>query len=68
MNFQPAMYRISDAREIARLGNTKIYELIGAGILNAVKAGRRTLITAESLHAYIASLPKADIRTGRPRG
>jgi hypothetical protein len=47
------------------LGTTKLYELIGAGILDARKAGSRTLITAESLNRYIASLPKANITTGR---
>jgi hypothetical protein len=59
------VYRIPDARRIAGLGNTKLYELIGQGVLDARKAGTRTLITAESLHAYIASLPKATITTGR---
>jgi hypothetical protein len=39
--------------------------LIGAGKIEARKAGNRTLIPADSLRAYIASLPLADIRTGQ---
>ena len=65
MNLEPLAYRIPDAGRITGLGNTKLYELIGKGVLDARKAGSRTLITAESLHRYIASLPKANITTGR---
>jgi hypothetical protein len=65
MNHEILAYRVPDAGRITGLGNTKLYELIGAGILDARKAGSRTLITAESLNRYIASLPKANITTGR---
>jgi hypothetical protein len=58
-------YRIPDAGRLTGLGMTKLYELIGQGVLDARKAGSRTLITGESLRAYVASLPKAEIRTGR---
>ena len=61
----PLAYRIEDARRCLGLGTTKLYELIGTGALDARKAGGRTLITAESLRAYLASLPRADIRTGQ---
>lgn len=65
MNPEPLVYRIDDARRALGLGTTKVYELIGAGVLDARKSGSRTLITGESLRAYLASLPKADIRTGQ---
>ena len=65
MTHEPLAYRIPDASRITGLGNTKIYELIGQGVLDARKAGSRTLITAESLNRYIANLPKANITTGR---
>jgi hypothetical protein len=65
MNYEPLAYRIPDAGRMTGLGNTKLYELIGRGVLDARKAGSRTLITGESLRAYVESLPKADIRTGR---
>jgi hypothetical protein len=65
MNEQPLAYRIDEAKRTLGLGTTKLYHLIGAGLLDARKAGNRTLITGESLRAYVANLPKADIRTGQ---
>ena len=65
MDHEPLVYRIDDARRALGLGTTKVYELIGAGVLDARKSGSRTLITGESLRAYLAALPKADIRTGQ---
>jgi hypothetical protein len=65
MEHEPLAYRLDDARRLLGLGATKIYELIGTGVLDARKAGTRTLITGESLRHYIANLPKADISTGR---
>ncbi len=65
MDHEPLAYRIDDACRILGLGTTKLYALIGNGVLDARKAGSRTLITGESLRAYVASLPKANITTGR---
>jgi hypothetical protein len=65
VDLEPLAYRIDDARRTLGLGTTRVYELIGAGVLDARKSGGRTLITGESLRAYLASLPKADIRTGQ---
>jgi excisionase family DNA binding protein len=56
---------IADAAKASGIGRTTLYELIGAGKIEARKAGNRTLIPAESLKAYIDSLPPATIRTGR---
>jgi excisionase family DNA binding protein len=64
---EPLAYTVADAKATTGLGTTKIYELLAVGRLQAVKAGRRTLITGDSLRSYIASLPPADIRTGQPR-
>lgn len=58
-------HTIADATKIYGIRRTKLYELIGAKKLDARKAGNRTLITAESLRAYVASLPAADIRMTR---
>jgi excisionase family DNA binding protein len=57
-------HTIADAAKVSGLGRTTLYEAIGAGKIEARKAGNRTLIPAESLRAYLASLPAADIRTG----
>ena len=56
---------IADATRLSGIGRTSLYELIGAKKLDARKAGNRTLITAESLRNYVASLPAADIRMTR---
>ena len=58
-------HTIADAVKISGIGRTTLYELIAAKKIDARKAGNRTLIPAESLRAYIAGLPKADIRTGQ---
>jgi hypothetical protein len=65
VNHEALAYRIDDARRMLGLGTTKLYALIGTGVLDARKAGSRTLITGESLRAYVANLPKANITTGR---
>jgi hypothetical protein len=56
---------IPGASENSGIGRTTLYGLIGAGKLDARKCGNRTLIIAESLRNYVASLPAADIRTTR---
>jgi len=61
-------HTIADAVKISGIGRTTLYELIGAGKIDARKVGNRTLIPADSLRSYIASLPPADIRTGQRRG
>lgn len=58
-------HTIADAAKVSGIGRTSLYELIGAGKIEARKAGNRTLIPAESLRAYLASLPAADIRCGQ---
>jgi excisionase family DNA binding protein len=53
----PLAYRIDKACEVSGFGKTKLYEEIGSGRLRAVKVGRRTLIPADDLRAFIESLP-----------
>jgi excisionase family DNA binding protein len=43
-------------------GKTKGYELIAEGKLDARRLGGRTRITAQSIEAYLASLPPAPIQ------
>jgi excisionase family DNA binding protein len=62
---QVLAHTIADAVKVTGIGRTTLYELIGAKKLDARKAGNRTLITADSLRNYIASLPPADIRTAQ---
>jgi excisionase family DNA binding protein len=41
------------------IGRTKVYEEIRSGRLEAVKVGRRTLITEQAGQEWLRSLPKA---------
>ena len=62
---QPIAVTIPGAASMTGLGRSRIYELIGAGTLEARKAGRRTLVMTDSLRAYLSSLPPASIRAPR---
>lgn len=58
-------HTIADATKVSGLGRTTLYAAIGAGKLEARKAGQRTLIVAESLRLFLANLPAAKIGTGK---
>ena len=61
------MHSPRSACDFLGCGVTKLYELLGAGLIEARKLGSRTIIPESSLSAYRANLPRADIRTGRRR-
>ncbi len=50
---EPLTVTVSDALRATGLGKTKLYELIGAGRLSAVKVGRRTLVKTDSIRALV---------------
>jgi Helix-turn-helix domain len=52
-------YQVDELNEILPLGRTKAWEEIAAGRLRARKIGRRTVVLAEDLRDYLASLPEA---------
>jgi excisionase family DNA binding protein len=68
----PLLYTAAAAKTAIGCGNTKFYELIADGELDARKMGSRTMITAESLKRYVESLPRieprSDLNQGRLRG
>jgi excisionase family DNA binding protein len=51
---KPLTVTVAAARKISGLGNTTIWGLIKQGKLEAVRIGRRTLITFRSLEALLA--------------
>jgi hypothetical protein len=53
---------IEDAVKASGLARSRLYQLMGSGELVTRKAGKRTLITGESLRNYIDNLPPANIR------
>lgn len=50
----PLAYSIKEASRATSLGRTRLYQLIAAGRLEAVKIGSRTLIPADALHKLLA--------------
>jgi excisionase family DNA binding protein len=54
-NYPPKLsYSIREACEASSLGRTTLYAHIAAKRLKAVRIGGRTVIPADSLHAFIA--------------
>lgn len=57
----PPFMPIPRACEVAAIGRSRLYVVIGEGLVRAVKSGTKTLIDTASLLAYLESLPAADI-------
>lgn len=58
---------IPDWCAISGMSRSTTYEALGRGDLRAIKLGVRTLIDVEHGLAWLASMPAAEISTGRNR-
>lgn len=63
----PILINATDAHKLVGVSRSLLYRLIGRGLLPAHKIGGRTVIKADELRAYIASLPRAPISYGAPK-
>jgi excisionase family DNA binding protein len=54
------LYPVPEAAARLGIGRTLLYELIGSGVISAVKVHKRTLIAATELDRYVASLVGGD--------
>lgn len=52
----PLLYSYAEVMQQLCVGLTTVYKLIDTGQLKRVTIGRRALVTAESLEAYVNSL------------
>jgi hypothetical protein len=62
---QIKVYPVQEAFERIGVKNSRGYELIAAGRLDARKNGSRTVVTADSVAAYIKSLPQFESKARR---
>ncbi len=58
MQVEKIAYSIEEAAQAASLGRSSIYEEIRAHRLRAVKVGRRTIIAADDLRAWLVAMSK----------
>jgi hypothetical protein len=61
----PLGYRIDEFVRVSGIGRSSTYGYMRSGRLKAVKAGCRTIITAESAHELLRSLPLAYPASGQ---
>ena len=64
---EPLTVTISQTEDLTGESRSQIYNRIGRGEYEAVKAGRRTLVIFESIKRRIAALPRAKIKAPAPR-
>jgi hypothetical protein len=64
---EKTFYSVADACTVFGCGKTRLYELLSAKKVFAKKLGRKTIIDAESIRKYFASLPDAQINVTSSR-
>jgi hypothetical protein len=55
--FRQIGYSVKDAAAASGIGTSRLYEAMRAGLVEHRKHGRKTIVLAASLEAYVESLP-----------
>ena len=67
-SLKPITVTVAEAKRLSGLGHTKLWELIGSGVLETVRVGRRRLVIYVSLCRLLAPDGQSQLRRrGRPR-
>jgi|RhiMethySRZTD1v2_1073278.scaffolds.fasta_scaffold1019140_2 hypothetical protein len=64
---EPALVTIRAGAQFLAVSPAQMYRLMGLKKIEAVKAGKRTLLKVSSLKAHAESLPVAQIKPPTPR-
>jgi hypothetical protein len=67
MEVEPILCSVPHGCQMLGIGTQGMYDLIGAGLVKAVKRGTRTLLVVASLKKYADELPLAVIAPPRKR-
>jgi excisionase family DNA binding protein len=59
----PLAYSIPETCVLANCSRTVLYQKISSGELRAVKCGRRTLVLANDIRAWLEALPAIDVKS-----
>ena len=59
MAVEKLAFTINETANAIGVGRTKVYNLISEGKIPTIKIGKRTLVPADGLRAFMASLQEA---------
>ena len=62
---EPLAMKIAPAAAFLGVSKSRLYELLALGEIEAKKSGRLTLVTTESMRAYLKKLPVAKVTSAR---
>jgi hypothetical protein len=64
---KPIAVRRKGAAQMLNCGTWKVDQLIADGLIDGRKAGKILLVTVASIEAYLANLPRAELKYARSK-